>query len=92
LIRNQPGQVVTDYGPFATVSPTAPSGLSEAGEHLWVMPDLKGVSVRDALRLLGTKLDRLQVSGAGYLTNQEPSPGQVVHEKTPIRLSFHPPG
>lgn len=91
LLRNQPGQSVTAFGPFASESPRLQAELSTAGEKLWVMPDLKGVSVRDALRLLGTKLDRLQVSGTGYLRSQEPSAGQVIGEKTTIRLSFLPP-
>ncbi len=92
LLRNQPGQSVTDFGPFATQAPNLPTDLSEAGEGLWVMPDLKGVSVRDALRLMGSRLDRLRVSGAGYLINQEPTAGQVIGSKTPIHLSFQPPG
>jgi cell division protein FtsI (penicillin-binding protein 3) len=92
LLRGQPGQTVTAFGEFPQTQSTAPRELAAHADGGWLMPDLRGVSVREAMRLMGTRIDKIKVSGSGYLSEQEPSPGEPVDEKTPIRLYFQPSG
>jgi len=66
--------------------------LTEAGVGQWTMPDLKGLSVREALRLMGRQLENIRVSGNGYLQNQSPAAGSVVESRTPVVLQFSPQG
>lgn len=91
LVRGQPGQAVTSFGEFAAGA-AFPGDLAPAGDGQWLMPDLKGVSVRDAIKLMGSRLDRVKLSGTGYLSEQEPAAGELVKANTPVRLIFRPSG
>lgn len=66
--------------------------LAEAGVGQWTMPDLKGLSVREALRLMGRQMENVRVSGNGYLQSQTPAAGTVVETRTPVVLQFSPQG
>ncbi len=89
LLMNRPGQAATSFGEFAATSPT-PIPVATETEGQWVMPDLKGVSMREVLRLMGPRLERVRLSGTGYLAEQEPSAGESVSQNTPVRLHFRP--
>lgn len=89
LIRRQPGQATTEFSQFAKGVPT-PSLDGAGDDGFWLMPDLKGVSMREALRLMGTRMDRVKVSGSGYLAEQNPPAGEMVSLRTPVRLHFRP--
>ncbi len=69
-----------------------PLVLTEAGDGKWVMPELKGIAVREALWLLGKKMDRIKVTGNGYLESQSPKAGTIVDAETNISLHFSPAG
>ncbi len=91
LLRNHPNQAVTSFGAFPE-APALPLIGSSSEPGVWLMPDLKGVSVRDALKVMGSRAERIRVSGSGYLFEQEPAPGEPVREKTSVRLVFQPSG
>jgi len=82
----------------ANTSPLSPDSvpplpiLVESGIGQWTMPDLKGLSVREALRLVGKQLDNVRVSGNGYLATQSPAAGARIEAKTPVVLEFSPRG
>jgi len=82
----------------ANTSPLSPDSvpplpiLVESGIGQWTMPDLKGLSVREALRLVGKQVDNVRVSGNGYLATQSPVAGSRIEAKTPVVLEFSPRG
>jgi hypothetical protein len=51
--------------------------LAEEGK-VFSMPDLKGMSLRKALRELGRADVRIRIVGTGKVTGQDPKPGEVV--------------
>jgi cell division protein FtsI (penicillin-binding protein 3) len=82
------GPVVRTTLPTTTSAPL----LKPTGPGEWIMPDLKGVSMRDTLKLLGNLSTSLKLVGSGYLAEQIPKPGTPVTTQTPIVLSFSPEG
>ncbi len=52
----------------------------------WNMPDLRGMSLRAALRRLEGVPVRFSIEGAGVVKKQQPSPGTRLEKGTPCRL------
>jgi len=81
--RRAPYSGVPDSGapnaPTPTSGPAAPPTVLPAGTNLSggepVVPDLTGMSGREAVRLLATLGLAVQVSGHGLVTDQRPLPG-----------------
>lgn len=55
-------------------------------ETTGVVPDVKGMGLRDALYLLESNGLKVQVTGAGSVLSQSISPGEVVQKGTPISI------
>lgn len=71
----------------AEEEPRDPLGYDEGD---WVLPDLTGVTVREALvALQGTGLS-LEVEGTGRLAAMEPPAGARLSAGAPVRLTFRP--
>lgn len=68
----------------------APLKLKRVGAGRWEMPELKGISLRRTLSLLGPHVERVRVYGQGYLVNQSPRAGAVLHARSRVALSFRP--
>ncbi|NIQ38738.1 MAG: PASTA domain-containing protein, partial [Proteobacteria bacterium] len=56
-----------------------------------VMPNLLGLSMRDALRRLGKSNVKVQMSGRGLVVKQKPRPGSRLKEGTVCYLRLTPP-
>jgi hypothetical protein len=54
------------------------------------MPDLRGMTLYEALQTLELRLDRIQVVGSGFITEQVPDAGTPLSQKTKIQLSLSP--
>lgn len=54
------------------------------------MPDLKGMGLRDVMRVLGSNANLLKVSGSGYVEFQSPKPGLPLTPQTSIDLQLSP--
>ena len=54
----------------------------------WLMPDLRGLSLRDAARILVPAGAQLQLQGSGLVTEQEPGPGQSFSEGQLVSLAL----
>ncbi|MGE3760413.1 MAG: penicillin-binding protein, partial [Pseudobdellovibrionaceae bacterium] len=63
-----------------------------SGDGKIVMPNLKGLSLKETLQLVGKHLQDVKISGAGYLETQQPPPGTLVQPETPVELTFTPNG
>jgi cell division protein FtsI (penicillin-binding protein 3) len=55
-------------------------------EHSMLMPDLKGVSLRKALRILQRTEHKIIVQGTGRIVSQSPKPGRKLVKGTIINL------
>lgn len=55
-----------------------------------VMPDLSGMSVRDILKWSEKEGVKVKVKGSGYVTNQKPSPGDLIKEGMVCSIELQP--
>jgi cell division protein FtsI (penicillin-binding protein 3) len=54
----------------------------------WLMPDLRGLSLRDAARVLVPTGARVELLGSGLVTEQEPIPGVAFAKGQVVRLAL----
>ena len=69
-----------------TFVPPAPSG--EIGGQDGVMPDLRGLSARAALRTLARLGLVPRLSGSGLVSDQRPDPGAPIDTASPVQLQL----
>lgn len=55
-----------------------------------IMPDLSGMSVRDILKWSETQGVKVDVKGSGYVTDQDPSPGDFIQEGMVCSIELQP--
>ena len=55
-----------------------------------IMPDLSGMSVRDILKWSESEGVKVDVKGSGYVTNQDPSPGDFIEEGMVCSIELQP--
>jgi len=66
--------------------------LVRSGKKKFIMPNLQGLSIREAIRGIGKSFPNIKVSGFGFVHSQTPKAGTVIQSKTPIHLQFTPAG
>jgi len=59
-----------------------------ATEKAWTMPDLRGLSLRDAALVLVPSGVQLELLGSGLVTQQEPLPGATFGDGQVVRLAL----
>ncbi|MCX5853004.1 MAG: penicillin-binding transpeptidase domain-containing protein [Deltaproteobacteria bacterium] len=59
-----------------------------ASEDASVMPDFRGMSMRDALKRAKEKGIEIQVMGSGWAIGQDPKPGAVIPSKRTCAIHF----
>ena len=52
------------------------------------MPDFKGLTIREALKLAKSRSIDLQVSGSGWAVSQSPAPGSVLGDERVCKIVF----
>lgn len=67
----------------------APLELLTDREGRWILPDLHGRSLRDALTGLAPAGLDVQVAGYGRVTEQAPAPGTAVPPGSPVRIRLN---
>ena len=77
--------VVADAEPE---EPPAPEPAFEMDGEAPVMPDLSGLSARDALIAVHEAGLSLELQGSGLVTTQEPAAGQPISATTAVRLGL----
>jgi cell division protein FtsI/penicillin-binding protein 2 len=72
-------------GPGSTVGPVAPPAAGQ-------MPDLRGLSAREALRRLTQIGLTAKLDGTGFVTDQSPQPGTLIGDASGciLKLGRHP--
>ena len=63
-------------------------GSSPDGKLVFKMPELRGLTIREALQSLQGYSFKIDSSGSGWLKHQNPEPGTKVSENDTIRLRF----
>ncbi|MFH0821875.1 MAG: penicillin-binding transpeptidase domain-containing protein [Pseudomonadota bacterium] len=66
--------------------PAALKKGSREGE--WIVPDLKGLDMRQVLDLCTKMKCDAAFKGSGYAVQQDPQPGAVLQEGSPLAVSF----
>jgi len=66
----------------------APTELVQSAPGKWLMPNLKGLTLSEAMGLLNRYVEKVEVSGNGYVTSQKPEAGSTVDEKSPVSLQL----
>lgn len=66
-----------------------PLELAADGQGRWILPDLHGRTLRDALTGLGPAGLDLQVAGYGRVTEQAPAPGTAVAPGEAVRIRLN---
>lgn len=66
------------------------SNNSKHGEQVSV-PDLKGMSIREAGNLLESMGLRLEPTGSGLANSQKPAPGSKLTREDTVKVEFKPP-
>ncbi|MBM4316395.1 MAG: PASTA domain-containing protein [Deltaproteobacteria bacterium] len=61
-----------------------------ASDGIWYMPNLKGLSMREALRILGEHVSSVKMAGEGFVDRQSPESGAIISPKTDVSLHFSP--
>lgn len=88
LLNRLPAQT-TAQGPRPKrpeVSP--PEELTENSQGKWIMPNLSGLTLQEAMNLLNRYVEKIQVSGNGYVTSQVPTPGETLDENSYVSLKL----
>ena len=89
VARRSDSPVTTAAAPIAPAVVTMPSGMSDGGG----LPDLRGLSAREALRELARLGLTARMEGAGVVVDQNPAPGSLIEPGAgcTLVLSRRPP-
>lgn len=84
------GQMVVNKEPSEKIIPayfhnSDPRPGRKPGE--WIMPDLKGSDMRQAVDICGKMKCDLSLDGVGHVDYQSPKPGQTVREGGEVKIS-----
>lgn len=74
VARRSNSPVTTTAAPLAPAIVTMPASISDGGE----LPDLRGMSAREALRELARLGLTVRMEGAGVVVDQHPAPGSLL--------------
>jgi len=56
------------------------------GQSVWIMPNLKGISIREALKLLEGHDFAIEAKGFGFVASQFPREGMKIADKQKVKL------
>ena len=83
-----------DFAKNITLTKTRPPKKHRADQQQFArhrMPDLQGLSMRQAVAQLEGEKVRITLAGSGILVNQRPEPGTALTEGCEVFLEFAPP-
>ena len=61
-----------------------------ASDGVWYMPNLRGLSMREALRIMGEHVSSVQMVGEGFVEKQSPESGTIISPESKVVLQFSP--
>ncbi|MFM8268638.1 MAG: penicillin-binding protein, partial [Pseudomonadota bacterium] len=88
ILNRGPSQVVSQTKTIPRKDVSAPKELVKSSSGKWIMPNLKGLTLNEAMTLLNQYVDSVQVSGNGYVVSQSPESGISLDEKSSISLKL----
>ena len=63
-------------------------GATASGSFTWKMPNLSGLTAREAFQILKGRKFQVEVQGLGLVSSQSPAPGEPIAEDSTVRLSL----
>jgi cell division protein FtsI (penicillin-binding protein 3) len=75
---------------FSSVSKSPSDEIPDENPSLDVIPDLKGISLREAVRLLSSHGINVKIKGSGWIMRQSPKPGTPMEKCTSCELTAKP--
>ncbi len=78
----------TDYGKTDTIQLQGIPVRKGPGPREWILPDLKGLDMRQVLDVCGKIKCDASFQGSGLAVGQEPKPGSILKEGAPLTVSF----
>ncbi|MXY17569.1 MAG: PASTA domain-containing protein [Acidobacteria bacterium] len=92
IAQRTPRRIVASLAGHRSVAPAAAGDAPVAGASCCSMPDVHGLSARQALSVLGRLRLGARVHGIGLVVSQDPSPGAPVGPDTTavLHLERHP--
>ncbi len=88
ILNRGPSQVVSQTKAKPRKDVSAPKELVKSTNGKWVMPDLKGLTLNEAMTLLNQYVEKVQVSGNGYVVSQTPETGASLDEESSVSLKL----
>ncbi len=79
---------VSQSHPAAPLQRLELQGSAPDGKLVFKMPELRGMTIREALHALQGHAFEMDVTGSGWLKTQSPEPGAKLTERDRIRLRF----
>jgi cell division protein FtsI (penicillin-binding protein 3) len=67
---------------LSSISATASPGVAETSASLKIIPDLRGVNLRQAIRMLSARGIKVKISGTGNVLTQSLTPGSPVEKNS----------
>lgn len=61
-----------------------------ASDGVWYMPNLKGLSMREAVRIMGEHVSSVKMVGEGFVEKQSPESGTIISPESKVVLQFSP--
>ncbi len=65
--------------------------LLKTGHSSFMVPDVRGASMREVMNSVGQAEVKIKVDGSGMAVNQQPAPGDVINEGETFFVSFRQP-
>jgi cell division protein FtsI (penicillin-binding protein 3) len=87
LLRSKQAKAARDAAPELPALVAAEVD-HEGGSNGWLMPDLRGLSLRDVARVLVPTGAQVQLQGSGLVTEQEPVPGESFSEGQVVTVAL----
>jgi len=88
ILNQGPSQIVSNQKAQPRKDVSAPKELVKSTNGKWIMPNLKGLTLNEAMTLLNQYVDQVQVSGNGYVVSQIPDSGSSLDENSPVTLKL----
>ena len=88
ILNRSPSLTVSNSKPVPRQDITAPKELQKSSKGKWLMPDLKGLTLNEAMTLLNRYVENVEVSGNGYVVSQLPESGASLEESSKVTLKL----
>lgn len=88
ILNRGPAQALSKSQSTKPVAQKVLPHFKETAKGKWKLPDFTGLSLNEAMTILNKYIDKVEISGNGYVTSQFPQPDSLVDKNTPLKLQL----